>query len=222
MKTPVLMINFKTYDEASGRDAVELVRICREVKKETNKEIICCVQALDVHACARRGVVIYGEHLDTLLPGGHTGKLTSKALLQNGAKGCLINHSEDRVPFSHIMEAIATLQESGMQAVVCVKDVAEAKKIARLRPDAIAIEPPELIGGDISVTSADPEIISNVVKAVHSVYQDIPILCGAGVKTTRDVRVALQLGASGVLVASGVTKAKNKRRSVEQLAKGLR
>lgn len=221
MKQPVVMINFKTYNEASGDDAFELVNICAEVKKETKHEIICCVQAFDVHRCSKKGIAIYGQHFDIEDAGGHTGKLTLKALIENGAKGCLVNHSENRIPFTQIMKTVALLQEAGLSAIVCVKNEKEAKKIAKLQPDAIAIEPPELIGGDISVTSANPEIISKSVQAVHSVHKHIPILCGAGVKTKQDVQIALSLGASGILVASGVTKAKNKKKEVKDLVKGL-
>jgi len=35
----------------------------------------------------------------------------------------------------------------------------------------------------------------------------VRVLCGAGVKNGRDVAKALELGAEGVLLASGVTKA---------------
>ena len=74
--------------------------------------------------------------------------------------------------------------------------------------DLIAVEPPELIGGDVSVTAADPKVVSDSVEAVRKVA-DIPVLCGAGVKTGEDVRAALDLGAEGVLLASGVVKAKD-------------
>jgi len=76
-----------------------------------------------------------------------------------------------------------------------------------LGPAFIAVEPPELIGGDISVTSADPSIVSDTVAAVKSVNPNVRVLCGAGVKNGEDVAMAIKLGAEGVLLASGVTKA---------------
>ena len=71
----------------------------------------------------------------------------------------------------------------------------------------IAVEPPELIGGDISVTTSDPTVVSSSVEVVRKVDSGIDVLCGAGVKTGEDVAAALDLGAAGVLLASGVTKA---------------
>lgn len=218
---PSVIINFKTYDEASGKDAVALASFAAEVAKETNKSVICCVQASDIHACSKKKVPIFGQHTDIEPAGGHTGKNSIKALVENGMVGCLINHSENRIPFAKIMETIALLDEADLVSLVCVQNAAEAKKVAKLSPDMIAIEPPELIGGDISVTTANPDIILKSVKAVHSINPSIPVLCGAGVKNGKDVKAAIKLGAAGVLIASGVTKAKNKKKAIEDLVKGL-
>ena len=49
-------------------------------------------------------------------------------------------------------------------------------------PDYVAVEPPELIGGDISVTTADPTIVSGTAAAVREISKQVGILCGAGVK----------------------------------------
>jgi len=87
-------------------------------------------------------------------------------------------------------------------------------------PTFIAVEPPELIGGDISVTDADPGIVKNTVKTIRDITPNVKVLCGAGVKNGKDVKKAIELGAEGVLLASGVTKAKNPREVLEDLAKG--
>ena len=57
------------------------------------------------------------------------------------------------------------------------------------------------------MTTADPAIVSDTVAAVKSTNPDVRVLCGAGVKNGADVRMAIELGAEGVLLASGVTKA---------------
>jgi len=85
----------------------------------------------------------------------------------------------------------------------------------------IAVEPPELIGGDISVTSADPTIVSNTVSLVNSVNPQVVTLCGAGVKNGQDVSTAIELGTSGVLLASGVTKAEDPLSVLRDLVSSL-
>ena len=82
--------------------------------------------------------------------------------------------------------------------------------------DVIAVEPPELIGGDISVSTARPELISDSVQKISKV----PVLVGAGVKNGADVRIARKLGAVGVLIASGVTKANDPEAVLLDLAQG--
>jgi triosephosphate isomerase len=78
-----------------------------------------------------------------------------------------------------------------------------------MKPDITSVEPPELIGSGISVSKAKPEIVTDTVKLVKSVDPKMTILCGAGISTADDVAIALKLGTRGVLVASGIVKAKD-------------
>ena len=103
----------------------------------------------------------------------------------------------------------------------CAADVDEAHRLAELGPTFIAVEPPELIGGDISVTTADPAIVSDTVAAVQNINSNVRVLCGAGVKDGNDVRTAVELGAHGVLLASGVTKASDVDAVLADLVAGL-
>jgi triosephosphate isomerase len=105
--------------------------------------------------------------------------------------------------------------------IVCSNNVATSKAIAAFSPNFVAVEPPELIGGDISVTTADPGIVSNSVKAVKGVDKNVKVLCGAGVKNGKDVSKAIELGADGVLLASGIVKAKDKESVIRDLVSGL-
>lgn len=222
MKFPNLMINFKTYEESSGKDAIKLVKLCEEISKEKKVNISCALSPLDINSCSKFKIPIISQHIDIEDAGGHTGKIHVKSIKENGAKGVLINHSEDRSTLDKIKQAIIIAKKNKLYTVVCSKTVKESKEIAKLNPDCIAIEPPELIGGDISVTSANPKIISNTVNEVKKINKKIIVLCGAGVKTGEDVKLAIELGAQGVLIASGVTKAKNKRKAILDLIKGLK
>ena len=49
----------------------------------------------------------------------------------------------------------------------------------------------------------------------------IPVLCGAGVKTRADVEKAMELGAAGILLASGVVKAEDPGAVLTELVRGL-
>jgi len=108
-----------------------------------------------------------------------------------------------------------------MISVVCVKNVAEAKKFAKLNPDYIAIEPPELIGSGRAISKERPELITNAVKAIKGSKRKTKLLCGAGIVSGNDVQKAIQLGAKGILVASGIVKAKNWNKIIEDFAKAM-
>jgi len=89
------------------------------------------------------------------------------------------------------------------------------------RPDYIAVEPPELIGGNRSVSTARPEVVSGTVEAVRRVSPSTLVLCGAGVHARGDVARALELGADGVLVASAVTRSGDPRVAIAELLAGF-
>ncbi len=82
----------------------------------------------------------------------------------------------------------------------------------------VAVEPPELIGSGIAVSKANPEIISDTVDRIKKVNPKVTILCGAGITKGEDVSSAIKLGAEGILVASGVVKAKDPCNALNELA----
>ncbi|MFW5977270.1 MAG: triose-phosphate isomerase, partial [Candidatus Nanoarchaeia archaeon] len=203
--------------QASGKQAVQLARTITNIRP-TQAKILMSVQAPDIFACANTTVPILAQHVDVEEPGSHTGKINIKSLVENKAVGSIVNHCENKIPFKQIAQTIALLQEAGLLAIVCVQNPKEAKKVAKLAPDMIAIEPAQLIGGTISVTNAKPELLTKTLKAVETINENIPLLCGAGIKNQRDMQTALDLGYSGVLVASGVVKAKDQKAAIEELA----
>lgn len=215
---PVIVVNFKAYEQAIGEKALALAKNCEEV----SKDIIACVNAVDLAQISKEvECPVFAQHVDGRDFGSQTGKILPTMIKNAKAQGTLINHSEDRYKWEDLVKAVEKCKEDDLFAIVCTKDVEESKKVAALGVDAIAVEPPELIGGDISVTTANPAIVSDTVEAVHAINPDIPVLCGAGVKTQEDVRKSIELGAMGVLLASGVTKAADPKAVLEDLNKGL-
>jgi len=134
----------------------------------------------------------------------------------------LLNHSEKRLRLDVLERSIKRAKEAGLITVVCANDADTGKAISAFDVDFIAVEPPELIGGDISVSTAQPGLITESVKKICGEMEKCNVLVGAGVKTAEDVRTAIKLGAVGVLVASGITKADDPEKALKELAEGLR
>jgi len=222
LKTPVIVLNVKTYAEATGEKALEIANIMDKISKETGSSMAIAVQATDISMCAKKvGIPVFAQHIDPIKPGSNTGWTLPEAVKSAGAVGTLINHSEHRLPLPDVYACIKRSKELGLDHIVCANDVPTSKSIAVFSPNFIAVEPPELIGGDISVTTANPSIVSGTVDAVKDINKKICVLCGAGVKNGKDVAKAIELGADGVLLASGVVKAKNKENVIRDLASGL-
>jgi triosephosphate isomerase len=197
----MLLINFKTYSQSTGENAIKLAKIVEKVKRKTGKEIFVVPNLVDMKDVSKI-TEVFSQHIDPVEPGAQTGHITYEMI--GFCKGVVINHSEDRMKIDDIEKSIAIAKKAGLKTVVCAHDDKFAAKVAAFKPDYVAVEPPELIGGDISVSTAKPGIIK---KSVAAVGRKSKLLVGAGVKTRDDVAKAVELGASGVFVASGIVKA---------------
>lgn len=222
VETPVIVVNFKVYNESIGKNALKLAKICDEVAGQTGKSIAVCLSATDISPIAKEvNIPVWGQAADAVEPGGHTGSILLEALKEVGAKGTLINHSEHRLKIADIEWLVMKARKLGLDTCVCTNNVPTSMACAAFSPDFIAVEPPELIGGDISVTKADPKVVSGSVEAVRKVNSKVKVLCGAGVKNGKDVAKAVELGAVGVLLASGVTKVSDPRKALVDMVTGL-
>ena len=169
-------------------------------------------------------IAIFAQHLDPVSAGSTTGYLVPEIAKLSGAKGSLINHSEHRLEEQDIETNVSALRRLGMKSVVCAKDSLEVGKFARLNPDFIAIEPPELIGTGTAVSKARPELITESKMALEKALGEKPatvLLCGAGIVDDIDVKRAKELGAQGILVASGVVRAADWFDKIKSLTQGF-
>lgn len=219
----MIVVNTKAYKEAMGKNAVELAKIMEKVAKEYNVGMAIAVQPSDIYMVASQvSIPVFSQHIDAINYGSHTGWISPYAIKEAGADGTIINHSEHRMKMEDIAKAIEVAKEVELATIACASNVEITKAMACFSPDYIAIEPPELIGGDISVTKAKPNIVQRAVEAVKSIDDSIKVLCGAGIKDGKDVAKAVELGADGILVASGVVKAKDKEKVLIEMAEAIK
>jgi triosephosphate isomerase len=219
MKLPSIIVNFKTYESATGQNALELAKIHEKVAKQENISIAVCVQLADLQKIAYEvEIPVFAQHIDPVNYGSNTGHVLPEAVKQANAFGTLLNHSENQISIETIQKSIKRAKEAGLYTILCADTPEKGREISEFNPDLIAVEPPELIGGDTSVSSAKPEVIKKSVELIG----EGKLLVGAGVKNAQDVKTAIELGASGVLLASGVTKADNPEEVLVDLAKGLK
>ena len=215
-----MVVNLKTYESAHGASAEALAEVMAGV--HTDARLVAAVSAFDLAAvvAAAPDLEVWCQHLDPIGFGSFTGWLHPATAVERGASGTLINHAEHKVSIEHVAMLLDQVPE-GFTVCACAADIEEARALSALQPDYVAVEPPELIGGDVSVTSADPEIIRATAAAVREISEQVGILCGAGVKSGADVAAAIELGTTGVLLASGVTQAEDPAAVVSDLVSAL-
>ncbi|MCX8170980.1 MAG: triose-phosphate isomerase [Candidatus Bathyarchaeota archaeon] len=210
IKTPIIIVNFKTYAEATGEKAVKLAEMAEKASVETGVCIGVSPQFVDIYKIARRvSIPVFSQHIDPIEYGSFTGHVLPESVKEAGAVGTLINHSERRLKLADIDAAIRRAREVGLISVVCTNNTPVSASAAALKPNMIAVEPPELIGTGIPVSKAKPEVVTSTVEAVKRINPEVIVLCGAGITNGDDVSAAIRLGTEGILVASGVVKAKD-------------
>lgn len=215
---PLVVVNCKAYASVVGKNAVELAKTCQRLSKAAGITVGIAVQPADIFAVADAvSIPVFAQHVDDVASGAFTGSVLVESVKSAGAVGSLVNHSEKPLDLSMIKKTILRLHDAGLLALACAGTPEMAFEISKLNPDIIAIEPPELIGGNIAVSQAKPEVITVTTERIKR----IPVLCGAGVKSKDDVSKAVALGAEGILVASGVVCAKNPEKALKDLLDGF-
>lgn len=218
----MIFLNFKTYQSGTGEKAITMAKLVEEVSKETGIKIVSVVQPMDVREVVLElSTDVWSQKVDAVEFGAHTGSILPESVVDDGAIGTVLNHSEDRFPdFQTLSKAHERAKEVGLKTLIFAKDIEELEKVASLKPDYISYEPPTLIGSkDVSVATAEPDIIAKA--SLISKKYNIPLIVGAGVHSAIDVKKCLELGAVGVAVASDVMNAVDPRAELLDLMEGF-
>jgi len=238
----MIFVNFKIYRQTFTDGAVKLAKICKAISEKTKVKITPVVSALDLYRVKSEvGGEVYLQGGDLFFEGAHTGAISVLQAVCLGADGVVLNHSEKKLPPGKVAQIIVRIKKDSwikklakenpeinslesklknFKVIVCFRSLGQAEKwVSRLKPpaDIYAYEPPELIGGDISVASAKPKSIEKVAKILSGRL----VIVGAGIRTKSDIEKSLLLGAKGVLVSSDIVKARNPEKELKELAEAF-
>ena len=220
-KKPLIVINYKAYPSSFGSKGLQIAKAAERVYKELggNVLIIVAPPATELRYLSEyTEVPVFAQHADPVNLGANTGYLPLEVLKDAGASGVILNHSEHKLRLSEIEFNVEKARKLGLVALICADTPKAAGAIAMLNPNIIAVEPPELIGTGIAVSKAKPEVITDTVKIIRQVNKEVTILTGAGISKAEDVRAAIRLGTTGVLVASAIMKAEDPVRIISEMA----
>jgi len=217
----MFIINCKNYEEIAGEKIIKLARIAEKISKKYKIKIAIAPPHHLIPLITKFGIIVLAQHLDDKKVGSTTGFMIPEIIKKSKIDGSIINHSEHRITENEIKNLVKRLKKLKLKTVICVKNISEAKKYAKINPTFIAIEPPELIGTGRAISTEKPQLITNSINAVQSAKNSTKLLCGAGIVSAEDVSRAVELGSKGILVASGVIKAKNWENILSDFSRGL-
>ncbi|MFH1210014.1 MAG: triose-phosphate isomerase [archaeon] len=189
----MIIINFKTYKESTGKNALKLAKLLK------NKNVVIAAQAADLFLVSKYTRVI-AQSVDNTTYGKFTGSITPESIKSIGAIGTLLNHSEKKLKLNELRELINKCKKINLLTIVCSKSLDETKKIIKFKPDYIAFEIPELISTGKAISVYEPESVKKFVNLLKNT--SIKPLCGAGIASCNDIKAAYLLGTKGVLVSS--------------------
>ncbi len=219
----MIFVNFKTYQEGTGANAVKLARIMEEVSSETQIKLIPVVQAGDVREVVQAvKLEVWVQHVDIEGYGAHTGSIIPEEVKEDGASGTFLNHSEHRfLSFENLEKAHQRAKEVGLKTLIFAGNIPQLLSVVGLNPDFVSYEPPELVGSTTtSVSQEKPEVIAESVQIAKA--KSLPLIVGAGIKTEEDIRKSLELGATGFAIASSIVKAIDPKEELTKLIEGYK
>ncbi len=214
---PLILLNFKLYPETIGKKGLELAKKLATVKSKKYTIAIAPSSVSLSEMVRTTSLPIFAQHTDPVETGAFTGSISPEELRSLGVKGTILNHSEKKIPLQQLEKTLLLCQKNNLITIACASTLQEVKTIAKLHPNYLAYEPPQLIGGTISVTSAKPEIIQSAVQLVRKISPKTGVLCGAGVQSKQDLEQAIKLGTRGVLIGHAIPKAKNPVQKLKSL-----
>jgi triosephosphate isomerase (TIM) len=219
---PVFEIGLKAY--LYGDRAVELAMAADRASIEHGVTIIFTPQYVDIPriAAETEHLLVFAQHLDGIPVGPGNGSVLPEAIKAAGAAGAILNHAEKRITLREIARTIRRAHEAGLLAMVCADSPEEGVAIAHLGPDLILAEPPELIGGGTSVGKGAQGFVAEATARIKAVNPKIVVLTSAGIRTSDDVREIVRLGAEATGSTSGIVKAEDPVRAMEDMVRALK
>ena len=219
----MIILNLKNYPEVLGEGSLKMAGAAQRASTKTGVEVIVAPPGPMVALVASKvAIPVFSQTVGSETGSKTTGAFLPEAVKAAGAKGTLLSHSESTRPLTELRQLMPRLKGLSLSVCLCAGTAAQAVALTRLRPDYIAIEPPELIGSGVAVSKARPELVSRTVSKVRDAGFRGRVLCGAGIVSGEDVEKAVELGAEGVLVSSSVVKADDWESKIEELAHSLK
>src|SRR3990172_12888786 len=140
----VILINFKTYSQAIGQNALKLAQDLTAVSQTFPQvEVGFAPPSLELaEVAAHLKSPIWAQHTDPAGEGQFTGFLSPADAKAAGATGTFLNHSEHPLNIEEIKKGLDLAHQVGLKILIFARSPEQVKVFRDLSPDFIAYEPP--------------------------------------------------------------------------------
>jgi triosephosphate isomerase len=203
---------------------LNLALFADEVSKKYQVQIIFTPQYVDVSrvAGACKNLLVFAQHMDSLPVGRGVGSVLPEAVKEAGAVGVLLNHAEKQLTMHEVKQTLLRADEVGLASMVCAGSLKEVDTVARMNPNIVLAEAPELIGTSGRRSQFDQDAMRLIDRTVREINPYIHVLHGAGIANEKDVYEIIALGAEATGSTSGIIKADAPFEMLERMIKATR
>jgi len=206
-----------------GKEVLILAQHADNISRKYDVQIIFTPQYVDIPtlACETENILVFAQHMDSLKVGRGVGSVLPEAVKAAGAVGVLLNHVEKRLSMDELERTIKRADEVELATMVCADNLEDADAIARMEPNIIIAESPELIGvGKRDMN--DQLAIAKINQIIWEINPEIRVLHGAGISCGQDVYDIVASGAQGAGSTSGIIKANDPFGMLEEMIRCVR
>lgn len=218
---PFFEVGPKVY--SFGKDILDLALFGDELSEKYNVQIIFTPQYVDIPILARETnrIFVFAQHMDSIQIGRGIGAVLPESIKSAGAHGVLLNHAEKKIPLAEITRTIQRADEVGLATMVCADTIRDVDTIARLGPNIVLAESPQLIEGGLRDDSDQDDVVK-INELVRKINPDIHVLHGAGINSEKDVYDIVLKGAEGTGSTSAIFKSPDPFAALERMIKAMR
>jgi triosephosphate isomerase len=193
-----------------GQELLTLARYADEISLKYKVQVIITPQYVDIAPLsqATENILVFAQHMDPIRPGRGIGSVLPEAIKSAGADGVLLNHAERPLSFDVIQATIKRAEEVKLATLVCAGNLEEVKTIARMNPDILLAESPDLIGVGKRGEN-DRANIQAINELVLEINPRIRVMHSAGISCGHDVYQIIASGAQATGSTSGIIMAED-------------
>jgi triosephosphate isomerase (TIM) len=207
------------YDQA----VLDLARHAAEISRKYDVRIIFTPQSVDIRLVVEKtgDLLVFAQHMDSLPVGRGVGSVLPEAVKAAGAVGVLLNHVEKRLSMQELERTINRADEVGLASMACADTLNDAVIIARMAPNIIIVESPDMIGGGKRAEN-DREAVARINATIWGINPEIRVLHGAGITCGQDVYNIIKAGSQAAGSTSGIIKAPDPFAMLEEMIRAER